>query len=577
MKMRYRLPAALMVVGMFLFSACTPRFSSPFTSVARAEKDKIRLNPPESAYYHYAVARIARLRGNLDVAIANLKDAIRIDTQSAFLKRELATIYLDKQDLDGAFRVIREARQQHPKDVAVLSLYGRIAEEREDPAEAVKAYVAALAVDPNHQELYLHLGLLYLGEGDAEKARSVFHRLVKRFPDAYAGYFYLARIDMEQGHLDSAETLLKKTLSIRPDLDQPRFELIEIYRKQGKTAAVAALYAEIYRHNPTNVRAALGLALSWHREGKPEDATRLLAILGKRSARDFTVVSTLFQQYIEAKRFDDARVLIKGMLPAAPANSELLYLMGLALDGLNQKSEAVGFLLKVEPGSRFFAEATSLAAFLYQDMDKPEAAIDLLRTAIREAPKNANFYLYLGSLYEEKNQFDAAADVLGKGIAVDPSNTELNFRLGVVYDKWGNKAASIKAMKRVIELNPRHASALNYLGYTYTEEGRHLTEAEALIKRALAVKPDDGYIIDSLGWVYFKQGRFADALAELKKAVLRVPDDPIILEHLGDAYQKNGDTKNALTVYRRALKNKKADTKTAPLIEKIKRLEQGGK
>ena len=119
-------------------------------------------------------------------------------------------------------------------------------------------------------------------------------------------------------------------------------------------------------------------------------------------------------------------------------------------------------------------------------------------------------------------------------------------------------------MKALIKLNPEHANALNYLGYTYADLGINLDEAERLIKEALKYKPDDGYITDSLGWVYFKKGLFNEALNLLKKAVELVPDDPIMLEHLGDTYLKTNDRVNALKFYKRSLKNKKKDMVLMP-------------
>ncbi|MFC1829933.1 tetratricopeptide repeat protein, partial [Thermodesulfobacteriota bacterium] len=151
-----------------------------------------------------------------------------------------------------------------------------------------------------------------------------------------------------------------------------------------------------------------------------------------------------------------------------------------------------------------------------------------------------------------------------------PQNARLHFRLGVVYDKWGRKEDSIEAMKTVIRLDPKNSNALNYLGYTYADMGQNLDEAEQLIKEALKYKPDDGYITDSLGWVYFKKGDFKKALMILEQAVILVPDDPIILEHLGDAYLQNNDRENALKSYEQSLLNKKTDT--AEVERKIREL-----
>ena len=94
-------------------------------------------------------------------------------------------------------------------------------------------------------------------------------------------------------------------------------------------------------------------------------------------------------------------------------------------------------------------------------------------------------------------------------------------------------------MRKAIELNPSNAPALNYLGYTYAESGTHLGEAEKLIKRALVIEPEDGFYVDSLGWVYYQKGEYRKAVDELEHAVNLTGDDPTITEHLGDAYGKS--------------------------------------
>ena len=132
----------------------------------------------------------------------------------------------------------------------------------------------------------------------------------------------------------------------------------------------------------------------------------------------------------------------------------------------------------------------------------------------------------------------------------------------------------MEAMRKVIAIDPKHSNALNYLGYTYADLGQNLDEAEQLIKEALKYKPDDGYITDSLGWVYYKKGDFGKALKYLQKAVEIVPDDPIMLEHLGDAYLKLKDKANALKCYEKSLQHKEKDKEE--LEKKIRTITENG-
>ena len=130
-------------------------------------------------------------------------------------------------------------------------------------------------------------------------------------------------------------------------------------------------------------------------------------------------------------------------------------------------------------------------------------------------------------------------------------------------------------MRKVIALDPKNANALNYLGYTYADLGQNLDEAEQLIIEALKYKANDGFITDSLGWVYYKKGEYAKALEYLKKAHELVPDDPTIMEHVGDAYLKLNDKANALKYYQKALSKK--DQEKEDLQKKIRQLKEGGR
>lgn len=156
-----------------------------------------------------------------------------------------------------------------------------------------------------------------------------------------------------------------------------------------------------------------------------------------------------------------------------------------------------------------------------------------------------------------------------EGLKISPDDTELLFRSGVILDKKGDKEGSMSAMKRVIKLDPKHASALNYLGYTYAELGINLDEAEELIKRSLGAKPDDGYITDSLGWVYYKKGQYDKAVEVLERAVIMSSGDPVILEHLGDAYKAKKMYSKAIEAYKKALSANKDIANRAVIEKKI--------
>ena len=142
-------------------------------------------------------------------------------------------------------------------------------------------------------------------------------------------------------------------------------------------------------------------------------------------------------------------------------------------------------------------------------------------------------------------------------------------------DKAGRKEACIQEMRQVLKIDPDNVDALNYIGYTYAEQGVRLDEALFLIQKALKLKPNSGYIIDSLGWVYFQKGQYEKAVATLLKAATLTGKDPTIQEHLGDAYHKLKEYKKALQYYEKALslehpEEKRIKEKIAEVRERLK-------
>jgi len=139
----------------------------------------------------------------------------------------------------------------------------------------------------------------------------------------------------------------------------------------------------------------------------------------------------------------------------------------------------------------------------------------------------------------------------------------------VLYEKSGNSEKAIDAMEEVLKVDPEHANALNFIGYTWADKGMNLERAEEMIRKALSKKPDDGYILDSMGWVYFKKNDYKKALEYIQKASEKLPDDPTITEHLGDIYSALGAKEKAQQFYEMAIKLEKDEIKKKSIEKKL--------
>jgi tetratricopeptide (TPR) repeat protein len=196
--------------------------------------------------------------------------------------------------------------------------------------------------------------------------------------------------------------------------------------------------------------------------------------------------------------------------------------------------------------------------------------------------------LFEASLRTKAGDFEGAVAFLQRLQAEDPDDVELLYSLGVVYGEAGRIEDSLRIMHQVVERNRDHAGALNYIGYTWAEQGENLEQAEALIVRALEIRPEDGYITDSLGWVYYMKARpllqsgqleegrglLERAVRELERAAELTGGDPVIAEHLGDAYRLLDDRRRALEMYEEALSLEPRPREQPNLREKLENLRQ---
>jgi tetratricopeptide (TPR) repeat protein len=533
-------------------------------------------SPAPNSYFYYTEAEVLKNRGDTLGAIHMMQRAMESDPESIYVRRELAMLYLQIKKEDEALELLQGILKDAPGDVPTLLVLGHIYQNRKQLDQAKAVYEDILDQDPDKEDVYLLLGNLYLNDGQFEEALDVFDRLTKRFPDAYAGYFFIGKIHRERGDDQGAEKAFLKSLAIEPKLEGARYELIDIYEHRPDSPATRRQTLEQYRaileEDPGNVRAILGMALYDHTIGNDRESRKLLQDLAQATSEN-DLVRNIFRLYLEPDQNNEAVYLLEQILQTRSDYGNLQYLLGMAYHNLGKDAQAMTHFQKVPPESQFYRDAVIQQAFRYSDDGQVDRAIALLKEALAHEPEQPDFLIYLASMYEEKGAYEEALGLLQRVIAADPENERAYFRLGVVYDKMGRKDDSIAAMKQVLLLKPDHANALNYLGYTYADLGIHLDEAEKLIQKALTLKPDDGYITDSLGWVYYKQGRYREALIELQKAAALVGDDPTILEHVGDAYLKLGQSDKALQYYRKSLEVRKEDKEA--VLKKIRALEKG--
>jgi tetratricopeptide (TPR) repeat protein len=255
-------------------------------------------------------------------------------------------------------------------------------------------------------------------------------------------------------------------------------------------------------------------------------------------------------------------------------------LLGDLLQRQNRLDTALQEYRAVSDDSPLKWNAELRTAFILNQLDRNDEAIDLMKTLVMARPTDLDALTGLADMLREKERYTEARTYYDRAIKTLRLETAENWTLyyarGVTYERdkmWGQAE---KDLLHALELKPDQPYVLNYLGYSWIEQGRDLDRAASMITHAAELLPDDGYIVDSLGWLKFHRGDYQGAIEQLERAVLLHPEDATINDHLGDAYWMANRRLEARFQWRHALALKPDTALTATVQEKLKSGLSGG-
>lgn len=294
-----------------------------------------------------------------------------------------------------------------------------------------------------------------------------------------------------------------------------------------------------------------------------------------RNARDgiaevfFTLASALDGQA------NDGYILIYARLAALlrPDHLEAVLMSASLLVQQGQYALATETFAQILPGDPAFHVAEmGRAEALSASGDLP-GAIAVLQALAKSHPGRLAVNLALGDTLRRAERFTEAVTAYDAALALVPTPDQRHWVIfysrGICHERSGTWPAAEADFRMALKLEPDQPQVLNYLGYSFVDKGENLTEALAMIERAVKARPEEGYIVDSLAWAYFRLGRHADAVAPMEKASLLEPVDPIVTDHLGDVYWAVGRTLEARFQWRRALSFKPTDKDAIRIRRKL--------
>jgi tetratricopeptide (TPR) repeat protein len=254
---------------------------------------------------------------------------------------------------------------------------------------------------------------------------------------------------------------------------------------------------------------------------------------------------------------DLALVYLQLALYLAPNHPLALLSLADLYESVKKPAMAIKIYERVPASSPLKRNAQIQLATNLDAADRSDEAIKILKTVTTEDPKDLEAIMALGNIERGRKKFADCAETYSLGIDALPPNNEERSK------QWSKAEAD---MRKALELQPEQPHVLNYLGYSWIDQGINLDEGMKMIKRAVEQRPDDGYIVDSLGWAYYRIGNYEDAVKHLERAIDLKPEDPTINDHLGDAYWRIGRTLEAKFQWAHA-RDLKPEPEELPKIE----------
>lgn len=506
------------------------------------------------AMHSYLVGQLAYRQEDFAAALENFSRAGDLIAEPVpILHAKLAELHVRAGNLDKALAESEAALKSDPQNESLLLLRAGVLEALGRSGEAEPVYAAVIAKHPDAHEAAVLLASLYAKRGANDLALDVLKKLVQRAPQEPIGHYYLGRFYEAEGKLVEAEASYERSASLTPENVPLQIDLVRIAIKNRKFDRARELCAAILERDSSNVTARRVLGQLLIGENKLDEALSHLQFL--ESVED-DASETRFKIAViqmEKQNYPEAIRELNLLLAKTPKHSAARYYLASIYAGSGRRREAIEELRKIESGEEMFIKSRMFAGFILRQEGNLDDAEVVVREAFEREPDNKSVLSYLVLVLREARRFEAAHEILSEAVKREPVDEKILFNHAVVLADLGRSDEAVVVMERVVEMSPRYGDALNFVAYRLAEAGRDLSRAETLSKRALETSPNDGYYLDTLGWIYFQSGRYADAEDVLSRAASTSSGDAVVIEHYGDALAQNGKLPRAIEVYSTAL------------------------
>ena len=549
-----------------------PRYVLPFASAAAfmmlvtaiPSRAEFSINGSTSLSGSYLAGRSAGKERDNQIAADYLSKALIEDPDNPVLIEKLFLLEVSSGNLPDAEELATKVlsfNSQHRMARIVLGLRDfrsrHYAQARKNFAEASYTPVGELTSA-------LLTAWAYAGEGNLKDALATLDKLDGN--DSFANFksYHSALI------ADYLSNAIRADASYKKAYEQAGTSLrvVQAYgnflERHNRRDEAIKIYETFIAGGEDNI--LVNLALKRARDGKAP-----LAFVATPGAGAGEALFSLAAAMTDEQSIDVALLYAQLSLSFNGDRPVVLTLLGDIYVDTKQYQNAISSYEQTPLSSPLRINADTEIAINLQRLERTKEAQEKLKDIIVRDPANYDALVTLGNIYRSNEEFPLAAETYSKAMALLTTLEKDHWRIlyyrGIAYERqkmWDKAEADFR---KALSLSPDEPLILNYLGYSMIEKKVNLNEALGMVKKAVELKPNDGYIVDSLGWAYFQLGDFEEAASNIERAVDLNPADPIIGEHLGDAYWRVGRTLEARFQWQHAKDN-------GPGPEDLKRIEE---
>jgi len=491
---------------------------------------------PDSMDDHLLLGRLYRLNNDLQKAENEFKTAIRLQPGSEEAVTTLAYLYNELGDTTRATQVLA-AVPDASRSAKLYSALGYTYEQQKQYKNAIESYRHAIELDRDNLDAIRGLAQNLLNDGQTEAALEQYKVIADANPEDAQTYVRIAEIYRKQGKYDTALENLKKAETMVQDSIEVPYNIAAIYQAQGRYDEAAQVMKDLLKKSEK----ADATTYTTSEKGNRAVFLERLGMIYRDQGNNQAAIDT-FRQVIALGGDDNMERGYQQIIDTWREAKEW-----------QKATEAAKEATEKLPNSR---ELKMVLAAQQADMGNPDRALKDVQAMLKGVPDDRGVYITLAQMNTRLKRYAEAEKALDKAEELSTKQDDKEyvwFLRGSTFEREKRFADAEVQFKKVIASDPQHAMALNYLGYMLADQSTKLDEAFAYIKRAIDIDPTNGAYLDSIGWAYFRLGKYELAEENLVKAAQKINTDPTVHDHLGDLYQKTGRLKLAATHWERAL------------------------